>query len=440
MPTPAPKRASARPAVSASFWTETRSTPTVRRSQSASGKSVPAVDLVRGRDDPPVGVHRPAEADPDGPDRARARLQPEPAEQRSERLDDLRENPFHAVSGDDRPALQGLDPAVAAAEPELKLRPTDLDPEQERNGHVGSSLQRTGNRAGVVNGPTEFVAHPGGPGRRSHLARLRIVRLSRPARKPVRRKSRNTAAGTVRGRAPAKSGSKGSSARRIGESGDGLDLDGRRSTWCLGLAGYLTSRHGFRQPAGWPRTFAAVVLGWGWLTIGMEFLGVLGLLQRGPLLGWSAVGTADRARLPRRASPVHRAGRGTKLAATRWSWEEVVTGGLVLWAAVILGTESLLMPVKVVTDGPIYHLYFAARWWKSGRLDLIAAPFGENAATYFPAVGDLWFTWLMIGWGGDRLAKVGQAPFLGSRRSRRSRSAGGWERAGRRRSSRWRGS
>ena len=39
-------------------------------------------------------------------------------------------------------------------------------------------------------------------------------------------------------------------------------------------------------------------------------------------------------------------------------------------------------------------------------------PFGENAATYFPANGDLWFTWLMATWGGDRLAKVGQAPFL----------------------------
>ena len=70
------------------------------------------------------------------------------------------------------------------------------------------------------------------------------------------------------------------------------------------------------------------------------------------------------------------------------------------------------MPVKVVSDGPIYHLYFAARWWKAGRIFLIATPFGENAATYFPAVGDLWFTWLMVGWGGDRLARVGQAPFL----------------------------
>ncbi len=74
--------------------------------------------------------------------------------------------------------------------------------------------------------------------------------------------------------------------------------------------------------------------------------------------------------------------------------------------------QSLLLPVKVVSDGPIYHLYFAIRWWKAGRLFLVAAPFGENAATYFPANGDAWFTWLVVAWGGDRLAKIGQVPFL----------------------------
>ena len=80
--------------------------------------------------------------------------------------------------------------------------------------------------------------------------------------------------------------------------------------------------------------------------------------------------------------------------------------------ALIFAIPSLFAAVKVVSDGPIYHLYFAARWWKAGRLILVAAPFGENAATYFPANGDLWFTWLMATWGGDTLAKVGQAPFL----------------------------
>ena len=79
---------------------------------------------------------------------------------------------------------------------------------------------------------------------------------------------------------------------------------------------------------------------------------------------------------------------------------------------VVLGMRSLLLGVKVVSDGPIYHLYFAARRWKAGRLFLVASPFGENAATYFPANGDLWFAWLMVTWGGERLAKLGQAPFL----------------------------
>ena len=56
-----------------------------------------------------------------------------------------------------------------------------------------------------------------------------------------------------------------------------------------------------------------------------------------------------------------------------------------------MGMRSLLLPVKVVSDGPIYHLWFAARWWQDGALELIAAPFGDNVVTYFPAVGDLWF-------------------------------------------------
>ena len=85
---------------------------------------------------------------------------------------------------------------------------------------------------------------------------------------------------------------------------------------------------------------------------------------------------------------------------------------LLLSAALVLGMKSLVLGVKVVSDGPIYHLYFAARWWKAGRLFLVASPFGENAATYFPANGDLWFAWLMASWGGERLAKVGQVPFL----------------------------
>jgi hypothetical protein len=114
-----------------------------------------------------------------------------------------------------------------------------------------------------------------------------------------------------------------------------------------------------------------------------------------------------------------------EVTETPWGWDAVLCLALVLTAALVHGMPSLLQGVKVVSDGPIYHLYFAARWWKAGRLILVAAPFGENAATYFPANGDLWFTWLMAAWGGDGLAKVGQARFApGARRRMDARSVG----------------
>jgi hypothetical protein len=76
-----------------------------------------------------------------------------------------------------------------------------------------------------------------------------------------------------------------------------------------------------------------------------------------------------------------------------------------------LFVPSLIGAVKVVSDGPIYHLYFAARWWQEGRISWIPIPFGESAAPYFPANGDLWFLTL-VGWTGNlSLAKVGQVPF-----------------------------
>lgn len=178
----------------------------------------------------------------------------------------------------------------------------------------------------------------------------------------------------------------------------------------LGLAGYGVARYGFRQPPGLPRLLAAVVLAWAWATLGLEILGSFGLLARLPLLLWSGAGLAIAFGVRWRRGPG--APDVTPAATSRWETESVVALGLALWAMALFASQSLLYPVKVVSDGPIYHLYFAARWWKAERLFLIAAPFGETAAPYFPAVGDLWFTWLMVGWGGERLAKVGQAPFL----------------------------
>ena len=179
----------------------------------------------------------------------------------------------------------------------------------------------------------------------------------------------------------------------------------------LGLGAYWMARHGFRQPAGLTRSLAAVVLAWAWSTLGMEILGSFGWLAWGPLCGWSSLGMLlglvvrgrDRQTPPSLIQCPEERG---------WGWSSIAALALVLWGSSVLLGPSVLLPVKVVSDGPIYHLYFAARWWKEGRLFLIAAPFGENGAPYFPAGGDLWFAWLMTSWGGDRLAKVGQAPFL----------------------------
>jgi hypothetical protein len=185
----------------------------------------------------------------------------------------------------------------------------------------------------------------------------------------------------------------------------------------LALAGYWTARHGFRMPPGLPRGLAAFTLAWAWATLGMEVLGPLGGLSYGPLLGWTAAGLVIAGVLQRRdvlLRPTSSEGRERPGSKPGQSWEAsaVLAVGLVIWLTLLHALTALLGPVKVVSDGPIYHLYFAARWWKAGRLFLVAAPFGETVVTYFPAVGDLWFAWLMVGWGGDRLAKVGQVPFL----------------------------
>ena len=141
-------------------------------------------------------------------------------------------------------------------------------------------------------------------------------------------------------------------------------------------------------------------------------LGTLSLLTIGPLVAWMGLLCAAGL-VVRWLRPVPPIGPSTDVTtAEPWRWETLLALTFVLWVLVELGMQSLLLPVKVVSDGPIYHLYFAVRWWKAGRLFLVATPFGENAASYFPANGDVWFTWLMVAWGGDRLARIGQAPFL----------------------------
>jgi hypothetical protein len=178
----------------------------------------------------------------------------------------------------------------------------------------------------------------------------------------------------------------------------------------LALGSYGIAGPGLGQPRGLPRWLASAVIFWTATTIGVELLSAIGAIGTYPILLWSsliaAAGLATWWLRP--ADP----DKNSTIADAPIGWDATISLALILTAALWFAIPSLLAAVKVVSDGPIYHLYFAARWWKAGRLILVAAPFGENAATYFPANGDLWFTWLMASWGGDTLAKAGQAPFL----------------------------
>ena len=115
----------------------------------------------------------------------------------------------------------------------------------------------------------------------------------------------------------------------------------------LGLSAYLAARDGLRQPRGWPRGLAAAVLAWAWLTIGMQALGALGWIARGPLLAWVALGGGLALACRPFATP-----DGSKLDRTAgegWGWEGVASVALTLLAVAVIGEGSLLRAVKVVS-------------------------------------------------------------------------------------------
>ena len=180
----------------------------------------------------------------------------------------------------------------------------------------------------------------------------------------------------------------------------------------LAAGAYAAARGLFRQPPGLPRLFAACVLAWSWVILGCELTSLITRLDRPGLLVWSLLGLILGALSLLLPAPSQEPEAGPTNVPQPFDTPSRLGLGLTISAFTLLFIPSLLGPVKVVTDGPIYHLYFAVQWWKARALELVPVPFGESAATYFPANGDLWFAWLLVGWDGDRLARVGQAPFL----------------------------
>ena len=108
---------------------------------------------------------------------------------------------------------------------------------------------------------------------------------------------------------------------------------------------------GFRQARTLDRVLACSVLSFTWCLLGLEVLGTLGLLAIGPLVVWMgllfAVGLVVHWLRP--VSPL---GPSTdETTAEPWRWETLLALTFVLWALVELGMQSLLLPVKVVSDG-----------------------------------------------------------------------------------------
>jgi hypothetical protein len=179
----------------------------------------------------------------------------------------------------------------------------------------------------------------------------------------------------------------------------------------LGLGSWWAAGWGFRQPRGLSRGIGAAVVAWAWVILGVLALGLTGWLARGPLLAWAGLGLAIAAIVRWRSAPPPEPEVSQRDPNT-WERSTTFALGLSLWALVAVGVPAWLLPIQPVSDGPIYHLYFAAQWWKAGRIFLVPMPFGDTSVTYVPANGELFFAALMALWGGDRLARIGQVPFL----------------------------
>ncbi len=115
------------------------------------------------------------------------------------------------------------------------------------------------------------------------------------------------------------------------------------------------------------------------------------------------------------------------LVGRRWlrriRWRKPRGVGAMTWGGFLLASfvgayavsylvRALCYPVYVASDAPIYHLPFAIEWARQGRVTLVPTPFGESAATYFPANASCWYAWLIQIAGSELLAKAGQWPFL----------------------------
>lgn len=162
------------------------------------------------------------------------------------------------------------------------------------------------------------------------------------------------------------------------------------------------------------RLFASALVAFLFIVLGLESLSLFHAMSLGPvvLLSTAFGGVGLTAWFCRGKTPLGQTPADGSRGDSKWERLAITLGGMLAgWALLYYLLRGLLLPVMTVSDAPIYHLFFAVRWWQAGWIELVPTPFGELAASYFPANGDLWLTWLVITEEGGTLAKVGQWPF-----------------------------
>ena len=157
------------------------------------------------------------------------------------------------------------------------------------------------------------------------------------------------------------------------------------------------------------RLCVTAVSGFTAIVIALEVLSLFGQINRTSVSTLcvivAALGLWRRRAVGRRLPGEHR-------QSVPASWLAVVVIALAASVALAYLLVGLTRPVEPVSDAPIYHLPFAVQWLKAGAITLVPTPFGEEAATYFPANGNVWLTWLMATSGDGPLPRAGQWPFL----------------------------
>jgi hypothetical protein len=187
----------------------------------------------------------------------------------------------------------------------------------------------------------------------------------------------------------------------------------------------LVARYGLKFRDALSIAFGAALVGWVVVVVGLEALATMGAIRLVPAACLAITLFAAGAVAWWRGRDVEPAANAGDLAAERAAELPAPCGGsrvshmaliatavLAAWAMLDVLVTGLCSPVLPVSDAPIYHLYFVVKWWQSGSLEIVPTPFGESAAPYFPANGDVWLTWLVLPWSSELLAKVGQWPFL----------------------------